>query len=227
MTGIVIAIDGPAGVGKSTVAREVARRLGLAYLDTGATYRATALWCLREGVPLAVAEDVAAVAEGMNVTLVLDPEDPRVLIDSDDVTRLLRSDDVTAAVSDVSTNLAARAALGRWQRELIRAELVGGFSSGNGVVAEGRDITTVIAPDAEVRVLMTADPEVRVARRGGEGVHVNIAQLRSSIFDRDARDSTAVNFTTAADGVVTLDTTNLSIEEAVTAIIELARQAAP
>ncbi|HEX7589871.1 MAG TPA: (d)CMP kinase, partial [Demequinaceae bacterium] len=175
---------------------------------------------------------VVAMAETMNVELVLNPDNPLVLLDDEEVSVLLRSEAVTGAVSAVSTNLEARAALGRWQRELIAREVKGGFSEGRGVVAEGRDITTVIAPDADVRVLMTAHPEVRVARRAAEGgheagVHASIAQIRAGVLGRDAKDSTVVNFTTAADGVVTLDTTDLTIDEAVWAIVELAREARP
>jgi len=232
MTGLIIAIDGPSGVGKSTVAREVARRLDLAYLDTGATYRVAALACMREGVPLADEADVVAMAETMNVELALDPDNPLVLLDGEDVSTLLRSDAVTGAVSAVSTNLKARAALGRWQREIIAREVEGGVSEGRGIVAEGRDITTVIAPDADVRVLMTADPEVRVARRAAEGGHelgvlASVTQIRAGVLGRDAKDSTVVNFTTAADGVVTLDTTHLTSDEAVGAIVDLARGARP
>lgn len=230
MTGIVIAIDGPSGVGKSTVAREVARRLALAYFDTGATYRVTALSSLRDGVDLESESDVVATVETMNVELVLDPANPLVLLDGDEVSAALRSESVTNAVSSVATNLEARSALGRWQRDVIAREIAGGFSGGEGIVVEGRDITTVIAPDADVRVLMTADAEVRVARRTAEsghesGVHGTIAQIRAGVLDRDAKDSTVVNFTTAADGVVTLDTTDLTIDEAAGAILDLAAKA--
>ena len=232
MTGLVIAIDGPSGVGKSTVSREVARRLRLAYLDTGATYRVTALACMREGVPFANEADVVAMAETMNVELVLDPDGPLVLLDGEEVSALLRSEAVTGAVSAVSTNLEARAALGRWQRAIIAGETEGGVSEGRGIVVEGRDITTVIAPDADVRVLMTADPEVRVARRAAEsghesGVLASVTQIRAGVLGRDAKDSTVVNFTTAADGVVTLDTTHLTIDEAVQAIVEMAPKGRP
>ena len=230
MTGIVVAIDGPSGVGKSTVARAVARRLGLAYFDTGATYRVTALGCLREGVDLESEGDVVAMAETMNVELILDPGNPLILLDGEEVSAVLRSEAVTSAVSAVATNLEARASLGRWQRDVIAREIEGGFSGGAGIVVEGRDITTVIAPDADVRVLMTADPEVRVARRAAEtghesGVHATVAQIRAGVLGRDAKDSSVVNFTTAADGVVTLDTTDLTIDEVVGAILDLAAKA--
>lgn len=224
MTGIVIAIDGPAGTGKSTVSRAVATRLGLAYLDTGATYRVATLWCLREGVDLHVAQDVAAMTETMNVELVLDPKNPRVLLDGEDVSMLIRAETIDLVVSRVATNLEARAALGRWQRDIIAAEVCGGFSKGMGIVVEGRDITSVIAPEAHVRVLMTADEEVRVARRAAEGA--DAATVREAVLGRDSQDATVVEFHTAGDGVTTIDTTWLSIEEAVGEIIRLAHEAA-
>lgn len=223
MSAIVIAIDGPAGTGKSTVSREVARRMGLAYFDTGATYRVGTVWCLREGVDLSNNADVTVMIETMNVELILDPDNPRVMVEGEDVSALIRSDTVALNVSKVATNLDARAALGKFQREVIAGERVGGFSGGAGVVVEGRDVTTVIAPDADLRILMTADEEVRVARRAGEGA--DLATVRESVLGRDKQDSTVVNFQTAADGVVTLDTTHLTIDEAVKAVIALADEA--
>ncbi len=223
MTGIVIAIDGPAGTGKSTVAREAAGRLKLAYFDTGATYRLATLVCLREGVDFAEHGDVAAMVETMNARLILDPRGPLFLLDDEDVSRLIRSDTVAMTVSNVATNLAARAALGDWQRRIIDQERTDGFSHGRGVVVEGRDITTVIAPDAEVRILMTADEEIRVARRAAEGA--DAGTVRDAVLGRDRVDSTVVNFLTAADGVATLDTSDLSIAEAVDAVVELAKEA--
>jgi len=225
VTGIVIAIDGPAGTGKSTVSREVARRLKLAYFDTGATYRVGTLYCLREGVDLSSEADVAAMVETMNVELRLDPANPRVLLDGDDVSALIRTDSVALTVSKIATNLEARAILGHMQRDVIAAELTGGFSEGRGVVAEGRDVTTVIAPDAAVRVLLTADEEVRVARRTGEGA--DVATVRGAVLGRDAKDATVVNFHTAADGVHSIDTSDLTVDEVVNAVLALVEQAQP
>lgn len=224
MTGIVIAIDGPAGTGKSTVSREVAMRLGLAYFDTGATYRVATLACLMDGVDFTRTSDVAAMVATMNVELVLDPKNPRVMLDGEDVSRQIRTDTVALTVSKVATNLEARPILQELQREVIRMERDGGMSGGRGVCVEGRDITTVIAPDADVRVLMTADDEVRVARRAGEGA--DLATVRESVLGRDRRDSKVVSFHEAADGVHTLDTTDLTIEEAVRAVVQLAHEAA-
>lgn len=216
---IVIAIDGPAGTGKSTVSREVARRLGIAYLDTGATYRVGALYCLREGVNLARPHDVTAMVATMNVELRLDPSNPRVILDDEDVTHLLHTDSISLVVSSVATNLEAREVLRTLQRELIDSSR-GAYG---GVVAEGRDITTVVAPDAEVRVLLTADEDVRVARRAGEGA--DPATVREAVLGRDRKDSTVVQFHEAADGVVTIDTTDLTIDEVVGAVLDLAAAA--
>ncbi|WP_084129699.1 (d)CMP kinase [Demequina sp. NBRC 110055] len=223
MTGIVIAIDGPAGTGKSTVSREAAKRLGLAYFDTGATYRVATLACLREGVDFSVSSDVASMVATMNVELVLDPANPRVMLDGEDVSALIRTDTVALTVSKVATNLEARPILQQMQRDVIAAELTGGRSGGKGVVAEGRDITTVIAPEADVRILMTADDEVRVARRAGEGA--DLATVREAVLGRDKKDATVVSFHEAADGVLTLDTTDLTIEEAVQAVLDRAAEA--
>lgn len=223
MSGIVIAIDGPAGTGKSTVAREVARRLGLAYFDTGATYRVGTLYCIREGVDLTNEADVAAMVETMNVELRLDPANPRVILDGEDVSSLIRTDSVALTVSHVATNLEARAALGHMQRDVIAAELEGGFSEGRGIVAEGRDITTVIASDAPVRVLLTADEEIRVARRAGDGA--DSATVREAVLGRDAKDATVVEFHTAADGVHSIDTSDLTIDEVVRAVLGLVEEA--
>ncbi|WP_061962069.1 (d)CMP kinase [Demequina flava] len=220
MTGIVIAIDGPAGTGKSTVSREVARRLGLSYFDTGATYRIATLTCLREGVDLTATSDVAAMVETMNVELVLDPGNPHFLLDGEDVSKLIRSDTVALSVSKVATNLEARPILQQMQRDTIAHEVEGGFSKGAGVCAEGRDVTTAIAPEADVRVLLTADEEVRVARRAGEGA--DAATVREAVLGRDRQDSTVSSFHEAADGVVTIDTTALTIDEVVSAILDLA-----
>lgn len=211
---LVIAIDGPAGTGKSTVSRAVARTLGLDYLDTGATYRVGALYCLREGVDLNATDDVAAMLATMNVEMRLSPTDPRVLLDGDDVTSQLHTDTMSLVVSKVATNLDARAVLRAVQRDLIDASRERG-----GIVAEGRDVTSVVAPDAEVRVLLTAEEDVRVARRAGEGA--DPATVREAVIGRDAQDSTVVEFHVAADGVVTIDTTSMTIDEVVDAVVRL------
>ncbi len=224
MSGIVIAIDGPAGTGKSTVSKEVARRLGLAYLDTGATYRVATVACMREGVDLANTDDVEAIVATMNMSITLDPQAPRFYVDDLDVSAMIRSDQVDRAVSAVATNLQARPLLQQVQRDVIAREVDGGYSSGRGIVAEGRDITTVIAPDADVRVLMTASEEARLARRAGDRGATDAASLREAVLDRDAKDSAVSSFLSASEGVATLDTTHLTIEEAIDAVLTMAHE---
>ena len=168
--GIVVAIDGPSGSGKSTVSRRVAAGLGLAYLDTGAMYRAAAWWCERCGVDLGDAAAVAGAVRAMPLDMGLDPRSPGVVCDGVDIAAAIREPHIAAVVSTVATNLEVRAELARLQREIIRAEAGddADFSGGAGIVAEGRDITTVIAPDADVRLLLTASEAARLARRAAD-----------------------------------------------------------
>ncbi|WP_167202228.1 bifunctional cytidylate kinase/GTPase Der [Actinomyces respiraculi] len=230
--GIVVAIDGPSGSGKSTVARRVAAELGLAYLDTGAMYRAAAWWCERTGIDLAAHDvDAAAVTravETMPLDMGLNPDAPDVVCDGVDVSAAIREPHVAAVVSTVATNLDVRAELARLQREIIRKEAtgpVGSFSGGAGVVAEGRDITTVIAPDADVRLLITASEEARLARRAGDleaaGKDVDAAALRDQVLRRDRDDATVSQFLTAPEGVTLVDTSDMDLPETVEHVINL------
>ena len=207
--GIVVAIDGPSGSGKSTVSRRVAATLGLAYLDTGAMYRAAAWWCEHEGVDLGDAAAVAGAVRAMPLDMGLDPRSPGVVCDGVDIAAAIREPHIAAVVSTVATNLEVRAELARLQRAIIRAEADGGaaaFSGGAGIVAEGRDITTVIAPDADVRLLLTASEAARLARR-----------------DRD--DATVSQFLTAPEGVTLVDTSDMGLEETVERVTALVRAA--
>jgi len=219
----VVAVDGPSGSGKSSVSREVARRLGLAYLDTGAMYRAATWWCLDQGVPLTDAAAVAAAVRDLPLVMGVDPDDPAVVVDGRDVGVAIRTTEISSRVSAVATNLEARAELGRRQREIIETERTGGWSGGRGVVAEGRDITTVVAPDADVRVLLTADEAARLARRArelhGSDDAAAIAATHDQVVRRDADDSTVVQFQVAADGVVTVDSSELDLPQTVDAVL--------
>lgn len=228
---LVVAIDGPSGSGKSTVSRRVAAALGLAYLDTGATYRAATWLCLERGVDLHDAAAVTATVRDLArvLELGLDPDAPTFRVEGVDVAAAIRETRISEVVSFVATNLDARAALGALQRDAIDAEArPGGFSGGRGVVAEGRDITTVIAPDADVRLLLTADEEARLARRArelhGTADEAALAATRDQVVRRDAQDSTVVEFRTAADGVVTLDSSALDLDETVEAVLDLVRR---
>lgn len=218
---LTIAIDGPSGSGKSSVSRAVARRLGIGYLDTGAMYRALTWSCLSRGIDLTDQAAVAAAADSAGIVMGTDPEDPRVSAGGQDITAEIRGRAVTAAVSAVATNLAVRA----WMRQRQRSLMDGIVEATGGVVAEGRDITTVVAPDAAVRVLLTASEEARLRRRSTE-LHGHadagaVAATRDSIVRRDRDDSTVSNFTEAAAGVVLLDTSDLDFEGSVNAVLRI------
>lgn len=217
----MIAIDGPAGSGKSTTAKEVARRLGLGYLDTGAMYRAVTVAFLDSGVSADDPDAVARVTREADIDISLDPDDWWVRVNGRDVSREIRGPRATENASVISTNPACRADLVRRQRALMDADP-------RGVVAEGRDITTVVYPDADLRVLLTASPEARLARRRGDvGGSVSADRLREQVLSRDAADSKLVEFHTAAEGVQLLDTTDLTFDDVVATIIALAQEARP
>ena len=226
--GIVVAIDGPSGSGKSTVSKQVASRLGLAYLDTGAMYRAAAWWCEHEGVDLEDSEAVTRAVEAMPLTMGVNPEAPGVVCGGEDIASAIRDPHIAAIVSKVATNLDVRAELARLQREIIHSEADGlprAFSAGAGVVAEGRDITTVIAPDADVRLLITASEEARLARRAADleaaGKDIDAAALRDQVVRRDQDDSAVSQFLTAPEGVTLVDTSDMDLPETVEHVIAL------
>ena len=226
---LVVAIDGPSGSGKSSVSRAVARRLGLAYLDTGAMYRAATWWCLSEGVDLADGAAVADEVRRLPLVMGLDPAAPTVHVGGVDVAGPIRETWVSEQVSALSTNLAVRAELVARQRGLVAAERTDGFSGGRGVVAEGRDITTVVAPDAEVRVLLTASASARLARRAlevhGADDEAAVTATRDQVIRRDARDSTVVEFQRPAEGVELVDSSELDFEQTVTAVLDVVARA--
>ncbi len=213
---LVVAIDGPSGSGKSSTARGVADRLGLAFLDTGAMYRAATWLAVHEGLALTDTDAVAGLVRAAVFDIVLDPNAPTIGVDGHDVTVAIRDPEVSAAVSAVATNLEVRADLVVRQQALIA-------EAARGIVAEGRDITTVVAPDAQVRVLLVADPAARVARRQAElGEAVDAAAVTDQVIRRDADDATVAQFHDAAPGVVVVDSTHLDLSQVVDAICALA-----
>ncbi|MBM3684413.1 MAG: (d)CMP kinase [Actinobacteria bacterium] len=215
----VIAIDGPAGTGKSTVARRVADRLGLPQLDTGAMYRAIAWAVLRDGVDPSDAVGVAVVAERCDVELRGDGAAPStVLVDGVDVTRAIRSKAVTDAVSAVAATPAVRSRLRTLQRQWVGER--------DGGVLEGRDIGTVVVPDALVKVFLTATPEVRAQRRAGEaaenGVSLDVDAVARDLARRDHLDSTRTDSPLrAASDATVIDTSLLTVDEVVEQIATL------
>ena len=205
----VIAIDGPAGAGKSTVARALAARLGLEYLDTGAMYRAVTLAAMRRGIDTADLEQIAKLAEDVS----LEVGEHRVLVDGFDATTEIRSREVTTAVSAVAANSGVRA-------ELVRRQRRWAGERGGGVL-EGRDIGSVVFPDAELKLYLTASPRVRAERRvaeaGGDVDEIEAAIERRDHHDSSRSDSPLVE----ADGSIVVDTTGLSIAEVLARIEQL------
>jgi cytidylate kinase len=214
LSSLVVAVDGTSGSGKSSTCRAVAQRLGLRYLDTGAMYRAVALWMLQHDVNIYDVHEVAAHAHTPRLDSGADPERPTITLDGVDVSVEIRSDDVNAAVSPVSTVPAVRARLVDLQRDLIGA---------GGIVVEGRDIGSVVWPAARLKVFLTADPAARAARRAAEAGSADVTATQQSLLARDRIDSgRAVAPLTMADGAVHIDTTDLALDEVVDLIVRLA-----
>jgi cytidylate kinase len=219
---MIIAVDGPSGSGKSSTARGVATRLGLKYLDTGAMYRAVTWSALEAGLDLTDTAAVANRARAVDLGISTDPQRARFTADGTDVTEAIRDPRISEHVSKIATNLDVRTELIRRQREIIDDAQPGG-----GIVVEGRDIATVVATDAELKVLLTADQEARMARRKAELAEgaLTAEQLRDQIVRRDADDATVSQFEVASDGAVTIDSTHLSLEEVIDVISRLAKEA--
>jgi CMP/dCMP kinase len=212
---LVIAMDGPSGSGKSSVSRGVARALGLRYLDTGAMYRAVTWWMLREGVPVDDPAAVAARAGDPDVRSGTDPEAPTISVDGVDVSGPIRSAEVTGAVSAVAAVPEVRERLVALQREIIGA---------GGIVVEGRDIGTVVAPGAAVKIYLTASPEVRAQRRSKELTGASVSSTQADMARRDRLDSTrTTNPLARADDAVEVDTTSLGLTEVITEIVQIAK----
>jgi cytidylate kinase len=210
----VIAIDGPAGSGKSSVAKLVASRLGYGYLDTGAAYRALAWHVLERGADTSDASAVLDATGDFDFAISTNPEDPWVRVGSVDVSGAIREPRVSDAVSGVARVPAIRQAVTNLFRSIIH-------DAPDGIVVEGRDITTNVAPDAAVRLLLTAAPEVRAARRSAELTGVEAAVVADALHRRDASDSGVVDFLTAAPGVEVVDSTDLDLEQTVDAVLDI------
>jgi CMP/dCMP kinase len=216
----VVAIDGPVGSGKSTVARRVAERLGFLFLDTGAMYRAVGLLATEAGVAL---DDEAAVVPIAAAARLHFDEDGRLFAGERDVSSLIRSLEMGAAASVVSVLPGVRRLLVERQREL---------GAGADIVMEGRDIGTNVFPDAEVKVFLTARPEVRAARRACElqakGEDVDVEEVLAALVERDRRDSEReVAPLRQADDAVAVDTSGLSLDEVVDAVVAVVAERAP
>lgn len=211
--GLVVAIDGPSGSGKSSTSRGVASRLGLRYLDTGAMFRAVTWWMLQHGVDVHDPDAVAARADEPRLESGTDPAGPTISADGTDVSEAIRGPEVTGAVSPVSAVPAVRARLLGLQRAVI---------GDGGVVVEGRDIGSVVAPDAQVKVFLSADPAARATRRALEEGGSDVQATRESLLARDQIDSTRASAPLVVpDGAVHIDTTDLTLEEVIDRVTAL------
>ncbi|SBS74793.1 (d)CMP kinase [uncultured Microbacterium sp.] len=214
---VTVAIDGPAGSGKSSVSKEVARRLGYGYLDTGAAYRALAWHVLEHGADTSDAVAVLEASGDFEYAISLDPDAYWVRVGARDVTDAIRDPRISEAVSGVARVPVIRETVNGIFRGLVAD------SGLPGVIVEGRDITTVVAPDAPVRILLTAAPEVRAARRSAELTSHDAAAVAAALHKRDASDSKVVDFLTAAPGVTVVDSTDLDFTQTVDAVLDVVR----
>lgn len=216
---VIVAVDGPSGSGKSSVSKGVAARLGYAYLDTGAMYRAVTWWGLRHDVPdTAIAGQVGQI----RVSSGTDPLHPTIAVDGEDVSDAIRTPEVTAAVSRYSAVPEVRRAMVERQREIAA-------SARKGLVAEGRDLGTVVFPDATLKVFLTADVTARAQRRAaedaGRGHDADVADTHESLAARDAADSSrAVSPLQAAPDAVRVDATHMTLPEVIDRVAALVRE---
>ncbi|MEU6342389.1 (d)CMP kinase [Streptomyces sp. NPDC046977] len=217
---MIVAIDGPSGTGKSSTSKAVAARLGLSYLDTGAQYRAMTWWMLSNGVDVGDAAAVATAAEKPVIISGTDPSGPTITVDGMDASGPIRTQEVTGAVSAVSAVPEVRTRL----VELQRSAATGAPA---GIVVEGRDIGTTVLPDATLKVFLTASPEARAARRGGEltaagNGAVDLAATQAALVRRDAADSGRKTSPLAkAEDAVEVDTSDLTLDQVIDRIVAL------
>ena len=213
-----IAIDGPAGAGKSTIARMAAGKLGFIYVDTGAMYRAIALFCLRQGILPKDEEAVSLAVKEAQITISHVGGEQRIMLNGEDVSGQIRTEEVGNTASTVSAYPAVRAHLLGLQRNL---------AAGASVIMDGRDIGTCVLPDAETKIFLTASPSVRAMRRFKElkekGIMCNLQEIEQDIIERDQRDTsrTAAPLKQAEDAVL-VDGSDMTIDQVVNAIMDAA-----
>lgn len=219
MSRFTVAIDGPAGSGKSSVSKAVAKELGWGYLDTGAAYRALTWAELNGQVPLVESLDSQQLEKLFAYSISTNPSDFWVRVGNTDVTQQIRTTQVAESVSQIARLPQVR----QYMLGLTRA--LADACSNPGVVVEGRDITTVVLPDANVRLLLTASEEVRLSRRSAELDSADAQQVARQVSQRDASDAKVVDFMTPADGVLLVDSTNLNFDQTVDAVVAIIAKA--
>ncbi|QPK94688.1 bifunctional cytidylate kinase/GTPase Der [Actinomyces sp. zg-332] len=223
MKNIVVAIDGPSGSGKSSVSKQVAKTLNMAYLDTGATYRAATWWCLQNDIDFTNEEVVVSTIESMPLEMPLDPSVQKIICADTDITEIIRTDEITSKVSKVSTILKAREVLVQLQKQIIEDVLLE-----KSIIVEGRDITTVVYPQADIKLLITADERTRVIRRAkelyGDEYEKHIDTTFENSIGRDKKDSVVVEFMKASEGTTLVDTTLLDFDETVQTVLDMVEE---
>lgn len=217
-----IAIDGPAGAGKSTIAKKVAKELDFIYVDTGAMYRSMALYLIRKQIKAAEVDKIITLLPGIHVTIAYENGEQHVYLNGEDVSALIRNEEVSQMTSSISTIPEVREKLLDLQRDLAKE---------NNVLMDGRDIGTCVLPNAQLKIYLTASVEVRAKRRYDEmvekGMECNLGELEASIKERDYRDmNREVAPLKQAEDAVLLDTSDMNIEEVVNAIIRLVKERA-
>ncbi|WP_426623378.1 (d)CMP kinase [Leifsonia sp. McL0607] len=215
---VVVAVDGPAGSGKSSVSKAAARRLGWAYLDSGAAYRALGWYVVQRRLDPTDSATVIDSLPDFDYRIGTDPDTYHVFVGDHDVTGAIRQPEVTAVVSAIARVPEVRSFLTGLFRSIVAR------TQKPGIVVEGRDITTVVCPDAHVRILLTADEAVRIARRSAELADHSAAHVGEALRRRDAADSRVVDFMNAADGVTTVDSTDLDFDQTVDAVIAVVQK---
>ncbi|MFD5162683.1 (d)CMP kinase [Streptomyces hawaiiensis] len=217
-TPVIVAIDGPAGTGKSSTSKAVAAQLGLSYLDTGAQYRAITWWMVSNGIDIDDTSAIAAAAGKPEIVSGTDPEGPAITVDGVDVAGPIRTPEVSSKVSAVSAVPEVRARITELQRSIAA-------SAEQGIVVEGRDIGTTVLPDADLKIFLTASPEARAARRSGELKGSDVHSTREALIKRDAADSSRKASPLAkADDAVEVDTTELTLAQVIECVVTLVEE---
>jgi cytidylate kinase len=215
---VIVAIDGPAGTGKSSTSKAVAAQLGLSYLDTGAQYRAITWWMVNNGIDVDDPSAIAAVAGKPEIISGTDPANPTITVDGTDVAGPIRTPEVSAKVSAVSAVPEVRARITELQRSVAAA-------AEKGIVVEGRDIGTTVLPDADLKIFLTASAEARAARRSGELKGSDVHTTRAALLKRDAADSSRKASPLAkADDAVEVDTTALTLAQVIECVVTLVEE---
>ncbi|MDQ0712356.1 cytidylate kinase [Streptomyces luteogriseus] len=217
-TPVIVAIDGPAGTGKSSTSKAVAAQLGLSYLDTGAQYRAITWWMVSNGIDIDDPSAIAAAAGKPEIVSGTDPEGPTITVDGVDVAAPIRTQEVSSKVSAVSAVPEVRTRITELQRSIAA-------SAEQGIVVEGRDIGTTVLPDADLKIFLTASPEARAARRSGELKGSDVHSTREALIKRDAADSSRKASPLAkADDAVEVDTTELTLAQVIECVVTLVEE---